>query len=137
MAENKTQLTDESVIDFLESVENPVRREDGFRLLKIMEEITGEEPKMWGPAIIGFGKCHYKYESGREGDMPKTGFSPRKQNLTLYLGKGPDYEELLSGLGKFKTSVACLYLNKLSDADEDVLRKLISSGHQYMNEKYG
>lgn len=137
MAENQTKATAASVDDFLNSIENEQRRADGFRLRDMMKELTGLEAVMWGPAIVGFGSCHYKYESGREGDMPAVGFSPRKQNLTLYLGKGPDYDELLGRLGKYKTSVACLYLNKLSDADPAILRQLIVSGFEYAKEKYG
>ena len=103
-----------------------------------MKTITGEEPKMWGSSIIGFGAYHYKYDSGREGDMPKVGFSPRKQSLTLYIMNGFDrYEELMEKLGKHKTGKSCLYVNKLADIDEGVLKELITLSFHYMNEKYG
>ena len=101
MAENKTQKTGASVEDFLASVENRTRREDGFRLLQMMQEVTGLEPEMWGPSMVGFGDYHYRYESGREGDIFLTGFSPRKQSLSLYIMAGFDaYEGLLSRLGQ-------------------------------------
>lgn len=126
MSENKTQKTGASVEGFLESVQNARRREDGFAVLAMMREITGLEPEMWGPSIIGFGDYHYKYESGREGDFFLTGFSPRKQSLTLYIMDGLEgHEDLLGKLGKHRTGAACLYINKLADVDVDVLRKLI------------
>lgn len=127
MAENKTHKTGASVEEFLMSVENKRRREDGLTLLEMMREITGLKPEMWGPSIIGFGDHHYKYESGREGDIFLTGFSPRKQSLSLYIMDGFDgREELLSRLGKHRKSVSCLYINKLADVDMDVLRELVS-----------
>ena len=126
MSENKTRKTGASVEEFLESVPNSRRREDGFAVLAMMREITGREPEMWGPSIIGFGDYHYKYESGREGDFFLTGFSPRKQSLTLYIMDGLEgHEGLLGKLGKHRTGAACLYINKLADVDVDVLRKLI------------
>ena len=125
MAENKTQKTGESVGEFLASVENKRRREDGFTVLKMMKEITGLEPEMWGPSIIGFGSYHYKYESGREGDIFLTGFSPRKQSMSLYIMDGFDgYDELLTKLGKHRKGASCLYINKLADVNMDVLREL-------------
>ena len=126
MSENKTQKTGASVEGFLESVQNARRREDGFAVLAMMREITGLEPEMWGPSIIGFGDYHYKYESGREGDFFLTGFSPRKQSLTLYIMDGLEgHGDLLEKLGKHRTGAACLYINKLADVDVDVLRDLI------------
>lgn len=126
MSQNKTQKTGASVEEFLESVASPRRREDGFAVLAMMREITGLEPEMWGPSIIGFGDYHYKYESGREGDFFLTGFSPRKQSLTLYIMSGLEgHEDLLEELGKHRTGAACLYINKLADVDTDILRKLI------------
>ena len=126
MAENKTQKTGASVGEFLASVENKRRREDGFTVLKIMQEITGLEPEMWGPSIIGFGSYHYKYESGREGDIFLTGFSPRKQSMSLYIMDGFDgCEDLLSKLGKHRKGASCLYINKLADVNMDVLRELV------------
>ncbi len=127
MSENKTQKTDASVTDFLNSIPDERKRQDGFTLLALMSEITGLEPKMWGPSMVGFGDVHYKYESGREGDMFKVGFSPRKQNLTIYITDGfANYQELLAKLGKHKTSVSCLYVNKLTDIDLTVLREMVS-----------
>ena len=126
MAENKTRRTGASVGDFLTSVENRRRREDGFTLLEMIREITGLEPEMWGPSIIGFGSYHYKYESGREGDIFLTGFSPRKQSLSLYIMDGFDgRENLLTKLGKHRKSTSCLYINKLADMNIDVLRELV------------
>lgn len=135
MSENKTRPTDQSVINFLNSVDHNKRREDGFALLKMMEEVTGEDAVMWGSSIVGFGSYHYKYESGREGDMPLVGFSPRKQSMTLYIMPGFDeYDDMLSALGKHKIGKACLYVNKLDDVDEDVLRKLIKRAYEHMKE---
>ena len=126
MAENKTQKTGASVKGFLASVENKRRREDGLTLLEMMREITGLEPEMWGPSIIGFGDYHYKYESGREGDMCLIGFSPRKQSLSLYIMAGSErFDDLLSRLGKHRKGASCLYVNKLADVDMDVLRDLV------------
>lgn len=134
MSENKTRPTAASVTDFLQSVENKTRREDGFALLAMMEEITGEEAVLWGTSIIGFGSYHYKYESGREGDMPCVGFSPRKKSMTLYIMPGfDDYEEMLAELGKHKIGKSCLYVNKLADVDSDVLRGMIKHSYDHMN----
>ena len=137
MAENKTQPTEFDVLDFLNSVEHKTRREDGFAVLGMMEEITGEQPVMWGDGIVGFGQCHYRYESGREGDMPLIAFSPRKQSMTLYISQDFEgYEELMAALGKHKTSKACLYINKLADVDEDVLRRMIQRSYEHAKETY-
>lgn len=133
MSENKTRPTDQNVIDFLTSVDHQTRREDAFTVLKMMEEITGEDAVMWGSSIVGFGSSHYKYESGREGDMPLIGFSPRKQSMTLYIMSGFDNEEeLLASLGKHKIGKACLYVNKLADVDEGVLRQMIKRSYEHM-----
>ncbi len=127
MAELKTKLNDASVEDFLNKVEDEQKRKDSFEIIKMMRQATKEEPKMWGPAIIGFGSYHYKYESGREGDMPIIGFSPRKQNLTLYVGLGEDSKNpLLKKLGKHTTGKVCLYIKKLADVDRTVLQELIN-----------
>ncbi len=132
MSENKTQPTDAGVKDFLIAVEHPQRREDGFELLKMMKEVTNEEPIMWGPSIVGFGSYHYKYASGREGDWLKTGFSPRKQSLTIYIMEGfAEYDDLLKKLGKHKTGKSCLYINKLADVDRDVLREIIKKSYEH------
>lgn len=129
---NKTQPTDVSVEDFIAAVEHPVRRSDAETLLEMFTHITGEEPVMWGPSIIGFGQYHYVYDSGREGDAPAVGFSPRKANLTLYvLSDHPEQRDLLARLGKHRTSVACLYINNLADVDLEVLAQLVETGYRY------
>ena len=136
MAENKTQKTGASVEGFIESVENKRRREDGFTLLQVMKEITGEDAEMWGPSIIGFGDYHYKYESGREGDFFLAGFSPRKQSLSLYIMAGfEEYDSLLSSLGKHRKGASCLYINKLADVDMGVLRELIEKSVEQAQEE--
>ncbi len=127
MSTIKTLVNDGSVEDFINSVDGEVKKADGFKLLKIYSTITKERPKMWGSSIIGFGKFHYKSErSTQEGDWPLVAFSPRKQNLTLYFTPGFDkYADLLDKLGKHKISKGCLYINKLSDIDIDILKQLI------------
>ena len=133
MAESKTKRNDRSVEAFLERIPDEQKRRDAFVVLGIMRQATKEEPKMWGSSIVGFGAYHYKYASGREGDAPLTGFSPRKQNLTLYIMGGFEhYDELLKSLGKYKTGKACLYVNRLDDIDLPTLRKLIKQSMQYM-----
>jgi hypothetical protein len=135
MTQPKTQKTDASVEEFINSVTNEKKREDSFAILDLMREVTGEEPSMWGTSIVGFGAYRYKYASGREGEWPAVGFSPRKQNLTLYIMTGFDeYESLLSDLGKHKTGKACLYINKLKDVDQKVLRELIERSVKDMSE---
>ena len=134
--ENKTQITNQSVEAFLKGVENEKRRKDSFKVLELMQEITGHEPKMWGPSIIGFGTYHYKYASGREGDFLATGFSPRKTALTLYIMAGfSNYDELMGKLGKFKTGKSCLYVKKLEDINIDVLKELIVISVDYIQNK--
>lgn len=138
MSDMKTVPNDSDVVKFLSAIENAQRRQDSMEVLDMMREITGEEPVMWGPSIVGFGEYHYKYESGREGDMFISGFSPRKQSLTVYVMPGFDrYEELMSRIGKHKTGKSCLYINKLDDIDRSVLRELIDTSYQYMRKKYG
>jgi len=135
--ELKTKVNKSSVEGFLNSVKDKQKREDSFKILEMMKKITNEEPKMWGPSIVGFGKYHYKYASGHEGDMCMIGFSPRKQSLTLYIMVGSDrFESLMKKLGKYKTSVACLYIKKLEDVDQKVLKKIIAESFKYMNIKY-
>ena len=137
MSEPKTRLNDSNVEEFLAAVENDRRREDSFTVLDLMKRITGEEPKMWGTAIVGFGSYRYRYASGRTGDWPRIAFSPRKQNLTLYLMPGfSNYDDLLSRLGKHRTGKSCLYLNKLADVDMDVLEELVTDSLEAMSEKY-
>lgn len=131
MAEMKTKVNESSVEEFLEKVENEQKRKDSFEIVNIMQQVTKQKPKMWGPAIIGFGSYHYKYESGREGDMPQIAFSPRKQNITLYIGVGEDSDHpLLKKLGKYTTSKACLYIKKLADVDRNVLQELIADSYK-------
>ena len=136
-ADNKTMPTKVSVRDFVNSVENETRRKDAKALMKIFKEITGMTPKMWGPSIIGYGRYHYKYDSGREGESLITGFSPRNANLVLYIMPGyADLDEKLSRLGKYKLGKSCLYVNKLADINEDVLKEIIKFGVDYMLENY-
>jgi hypothetical protein len=138
MAENKTKPTSASVDDFITAIENPRRRADALVSLAIYKEVTGLQPVMWGPSIIGFGSIHYVYETGREGDMPAAGFSPRKANLTFYVGDGfKGAEVLYARLGKHKKSVACLYVNKLDDVDLDVLREIIARDYEEVSHRGG
>lgn len=130
MTEPKTKATNASVEDFLASIENERRQQDGFTLLNMYKRVTGLEPKMWGPAIIGFGVYQVK-----SGDWPLAAFSPRKQNLTLYV-EPQNFPDLLKDLGKHSTSVACLYINKLDDVDLKALEKLIAASYQAAKEKY-
>ena len=135
MSELKTQKNDASVEEFLNSVENERRREDGFKILELMTEVTGEEAAMWGSSIVGFGEYSYKYASGREGEWMLVGFSPRKQNLTLYIMSGFDeYDDLLSKLGKHRTGKSCLYIKKLEDVDMKTLEKLVRKSVLHMKE---
>jgi hypothetical protein len=131
MSENKTVPTKLNVDEFLSKVEDTRKREDSYTVLEMMQEVTGLEPVMWGTAIVGFGSQHYEYATGREGDMPIIGFSPRKQNLTLYLSY--DYEkygELLKALGKHSTGKSCLYIKKLADVDVPTLKRLIETTYK-------
>jgi len=133
MAELKTKKNDASVERFLNAVDHPKRREDAWRVLEIMKKVTKEEPKMWGPSIVGFGSYHYRYASGQEGDWMLVGFSPRKTALSVYIMSGFDaYDELMSQLGKYKTGKSCLYINKLEDVDLKVLENLIKQSVAYM-----
>ena len=128
MVEMKTKPTNESVKDFLNRIPEAERRDDCFAVAKMMEEITGEKPKMWGPSIVGFGSYHYKYGSGREGDWMMTGFSPRKKDLTLYLMMGFEkHAELMEKLGKCNHAKSCLYITRLSDIHVPTLKKLIKA----------
>ena len=129
MAELKTKMTNASVDKFLERIKDEKKREDCYQILKIMKKATKAEPKMWGPSIIGFGDYRYKYASGRENDWFITGFSPRVQNLTLYMTGGFD-QEVLKKLGKYKTGKGCLYINKIEDVDTKVLSELITKSVQ-------
>ena len=126
MAEPKTKPTGASVKEFLNQISDKERREDCFTVAKLMEEVTGAKPKMWGPSIVGFGTYHYKYASGREGDWPVTGFSLRKNDLTLYIMMGfEQHRELMDQLGKHKTAKSCLYIKRLADVHLPTLKKLL------------
>lgn len=132
--ENKTTWTDVSPQAFIAAVEHPTRRRDAEVLLQLMSEVSGEEARMWGPSIVGFGDHHYVHSSGREGDTGVIGFSPRKANLVLYgLNSAPGSAALLARLGKHKTGVVCVYINKLADVDLGVLRELADLGYEYMS----
>lgn len=129
MAENKTQNTPVDPLEFLDALDHPTRKADALVLLDLYKRITGFTPKMWGPTIIGFGRYHYTYESGRTGDSLAAGFSPRKANLSLYIMPGyQDYDDILSRLGKHKIGKACLSVNKLADIDLAALEELIRTG---------
>ncbi|HEX8660705.1 MAG TPA: DUF1801 domain-containing protein [Brevundimonas sp.] len=135
--EAKTKPTEISVADFIAGVENPQRRADAETLCALFEEISGEPPKMWGPSIIGFGTYHYRYASGHEGDAPRLGFSPRKAQTVLYVMSGAEGQaEMIARLGKVKTSVACMYVNRLDQIDLDVLREMAVASLKQMRELY-
>lgn len=137
MSENKTQPTKQSVAQFLNGIEGEQKRRDAKAIDKLFREVTGEKPVLWGPSIVGYGTYHYKYDSGREGDFMRLGFSPRKQNLTLYIMPGfKKYDALLGKLGKHSTGKSCLYVKRLDDIDFDVLRTLAQEAWDEMNRKY-
>ena len=139
MAALKTQQTNESVEDFINSfADTEQKRKDSFELLKLMQDFTGYQPKMWGPSIIGFGSYHYKSEKSRqEGDWPLVGFSPRKNAISLYVYTGgANQEDLLKDLGKFKMGKACIYIKKLSDINQDALKKIMKETIHYLQSKY-
>lgn len=138
MAENKTKPTSASVDEFIrEFADTDQKRNDSYRLIELMKSVTGEEPVMWGPSIIGFGSVHYKYASGHEGDMPVLGFSPRKSALSLYVYSGVEkHRQWLEGLGKYKMGRVCIYAKKLSDLDERVLVKLMKKTADWVKKKY-
>ena len=138
MSDMKTRPEDASVDAFLESVADEKRREDARTVVAMMREVTGEEPRMWGPSMIGFGSYHYRYESGREGDWFLTGVSPRKGALTVYIMAGFDrYDELMARLGKHTTGRSCLYIKRLEDVDRDVLRELIDRSVRHTAAQHG
>lgn len=137
MSDLKTKKNTASVSKFINAVENETRRSDAKELLKIFKEVTGMKPTMWGTSIVGYGSYHYKYASGREGDWMLTGFSPRKQNMSIYIMSGfKEFPELMKKLGKHKTGVGCLYVNKLEDIDIKVLKQLIKKSVSYMKKTY-
>ncbi|TCN58782.1 DUF1801 domain-containing protein [Flavobacterium circumlabens] len=138
MAKNKTTETQSNVVDFINIfVEEETKKKDAFELIRMMQKITGFEPKMWGPSIIGFGSYHYKYASGHEGDAPLVAFSPRKAAISLYLYTSPENrEEILSELGKHKASKGCIYIKKLADIEPEVLKKMILHSLEYLKNLY-
>ena len=137
MYELKTKENDRSVIEFIEAVDHPQKREDAYRLLDIFTETTGYEAKMWGTSIIGFGSYHYKYASGHEGDAPLVGFSPRKAKISLYFTMEDSVrQQLLQSFGKHTTGKGCVYINKLSDVNVDVLKELIRQTVDYLRRTY-
>ena len=137
MSANKTIPTQIPVSSFLESLGDKGKEADSLVLIEMMREVSGEEPLMWGPSIVGFGKFHYIYESGREGDMMLCGFSPRKRNFSLYVGAGARYNKgYLEKLGKFTMGKSCLYIRKLADIDPEVLKQLIANHCKHLKHKY-
>jgi hypothetical protein len=137
MAKNKTSQTDNSVNAFIDNVKDEGKRDDSYKLIEIFKSITGHDPKMWGPSIIGFGSYHYKYESGHEGDAPLAGFSPRKDSLTIYIAtEFEKREEFLRQLGKHKSSKGCVYVKKLDDIDISVLKKMVKNSIDYVTGLY-
>lgn len=138
MAKNKTTETSADVEEFINTfADTDQKKADSFELLKIMQEVTGFEAKMWGPTIIGFGSYHYKYKSGHEGDAPLLGFSPRKKEFSLYVFTGAEeHEYLLENLGKFKRGKACIYIKKLSDIDQTALKGLMKETIEFLRNRY-
>jgi len=137
MAENKTQPTRRSVTALINGIDDKQKRADAKKIAAMMRKATGARAAMWGPSIVGYGRYHYRYESGREGDFMLTGFSPRKQALTVYIIPGfKPFESLMKKLGKYKTGKSCLYIKRLSDVDERVLERLIAESVKYMRKNY-
>ena len=136
MAKNKTTETQNSVDDFINTLPDVKKREAAFRLVEIYKSLTGYEPKLWGPSIIGFGTYHYKYASGHEGDAPLAGFSPRKSAIVLYIGEFKEREQLLKQLGKYTRGKVCIYIKKLEDVDIDAMKKLIKECVKHTTAKY-
>jgi hypothetical protein len=137
MAELKTKPNDASVEAFLDAVPDERKRSDSYTILELMKRVTGEEPKLWGGSIVGFGSYHYTYASGHSGDAPISGFSPRKQNLALYIMAGfEQYDELLARLGKHSTGKSCLYIKRLDDVDLAVLEELVARSVEHMRKTH-
>jgi len=137
MSELKTKKTSESVKNYLKSIEDPQQKQDCVEISRMMQEVTGKKPRMWGTSIVGFGSYHFVYASGREGDWHLCGFSPRKQSLSIYIMSGfSHYSELLARLGKHKTGKSCLYIKKLDDVDREVLKEIITRSVKYLRDKY-
>ena len=138
MSEPKTKPSEESVETFLASVEDRQKRSDCLELAKIMKEVTGHDPVMWGGSMVGFGRYHYRYDSGREGDWFVTGFAPRKRDLTIYIMPGFDkYGELMKKIGKHRTGKSCLYVKQLADVDVTLLKSLVEKSVRQIHEIYG
>ncbi|MGM0431513.1 MAG: DUF1801 domain-containing protein [Spirochaetota bacterium] len=138
MNKQKTRQTEDSVINFIETVPDERKRTDSYTLLELFTETTGYEARMWGSSIIGFGSYHYRYNSGHEGDAPLVGFSPRKKAISVYTAVGlEDIDTLREGLGKHRMGKACLYVNKLADIDLDVLRDIIRASVDFLQKTYG
>lgn len=139
MAEQKTKVTEKDVMQFIDEFANTEhKKQDSYELVKLMEKISGHQPKMWGPSIIGFGRYHYKYKSGHEGDAPLLGFSPRKSAISLYVFTGLDkHKDQLKDLGKFKMGKACIYIKKLSDIDQEELKKVMRHTIEFLHSTYG
>ncbi|HLN94514.1 MAG TPA: DUF1801 domain-containing protein [Flavobacterium sp.] len=137
MAENKTKPTESNVTDFLNALDSDQKKQDAFRLVSILQGLTGCDPHMWGGSIVGFGSYHYTYASGHQGDAPVLGFSPRKAEFSLYIyAQGSNSEPLLEKLGKFKMGKACIYVKKLADIDEAVLREIATNTIRYIADTY-
>lgn len=137
MAELKTKKNDSDIIEFLNKIDNEEKKTDCFKLLELFEQLTNETPKMWGTSIVGFGSYHYKSDSGREGEWFLTGFSPRKQNLTIYIIAGfGEYDDIMQNLGKYKTGSSCLYVKKLADIDLEKLKTLVEKSVAHLKKRY-
>lgn len=137
MAKNKTAETSVDVYDFINLVDDEQKCKDSYRFIELMQEVSGHEPKMWGPSIIGFGTYHYRYESGHEGDAPILGFSPRKAAISLYIYTGlEEHQYLLEDLGKYKIGKACIYVKKLADINEKNMIAIMKKSIEWVNEKY-
>ena len=136
MAENKTKPTAVDPYEYIKQVDDERKRKDSAELIALMKKVTGKPPKMWGPSIIGFGTYHYKYDSGREGDVCLTGFSPRKPSLVLYIGPVLEDKKLMARLGAYKVGKGCLYIKKLDDIDREVLKELVVKSVAEMRKRY-
>lgn len=137
MYEPKTKVTEQSVVDFIEAIDHPRRKEEAYQLVELFHRVTGHEAKMWGPSIIGFGSVHYKYATGHEGDMGLAGFSPRKAKISLYsMLSAERKQEFLTRLGKHTAGVGCIYINRLTDIDLKVLEELIAATAEELKQLY-
>jgi len=138
MAKNKTMITTQSVTEFIDAVPNEQQRLDSYHIIEMMMALTAQQPKMWGPSIVGFGSYHYKYESGHGGEAPLIGFSPRKAAISLYIFTGlEEHKHLLDGLGQYKMGKACIYIKKLSDLHENKLMEVMKETISFLRSRYG